>query len=381
MSGRFLIFLLLCLFLAAAPAAALEHVVLKVDGQQQTLSGRLLVSAQDGGLMVLTADGRICPVQPEELVSKKSTDEPFVPLNHEQMEARMKSELPDGFRFHHTKHYLICYGTSEAYAEWCGALFERLYGAFTNYWTQRDIELKEPEFPLVAVVFPDRNSFEKYARPELGDAVGNVIGYYSFKTNLMTMYDLTGIEALRMPGSKGSSADITRMLSQPKAERTVATVVHEATHQIAFNTGLQTRYADNPLWVSEGLAIYFESPDLKSRKGWRNIGGINRFQLQRFARYAATRQPVNSLKMLVTDDRRLRDPQTSGDCYAESWALNYYLIRARTKQYQAYLKMLSEKPVAVWDEPEERLKAFTEHFGDLADLDRDFMRYMRRLRP
>ena len=47
------------------------------------------------------------------------------------------------------------------------------------------------------------------------------------------------------------------------------TVIHEATHQIAFNCGLHTRYADNPLWLTEGMALYFETPDLRSRSGWR----------------------------------------------------------------------------------------------------------------
>ena len=33
-------------------------------------------------------------------------------------------------------------------------------------------------------------------------------------------------------------------------ERTVATIIHEATHQLAFNSGLQVRFADNPLVVA-----------------------------------------------------------------------------------------------------------------------------------
>ena len=40
----------------------------------------------------------------------------------------------------------------------------------------------------------------------------------------------------------------------PDWERNVATIIHEATHQLAYNSGMQRRYADNPMWVSEGLA-------------------------------------------------------------------------------------------------------------------------------
>ena len=57
-------------------------------------------------------------------------------------------------------------------------------------------------------------------------------------------------------------------MAQPEALRTVSTIVHEATHQIAFNCGLHTRLSDCPRWFSEGIAMYFETPDLRSAKGW-----------------------------------------------------------------------------------------------------------------
>ena len=65
------------------------------------------------------------------------------------------------------------------------------------------------------------------------------------------------------------------ILARPEAAGLVATVVHEATHQMAFNCGLHARLAPVPVWVSEGIATYFETPDLRSRTGWRGIGGVN----------------------------------------------------------------------------------------------------------
>src|SRR5436190_8860041 len=47
------------------------------------------------------------------------------------------------------------------------------------------------------------------------------------------------------------------------------TMIHEATHQVAFNTGLHSRIGENPRWVVEGLATVFEAP------GVRNSGGGN----------------------------------------------------------------------------------------------------------
>ncbi|NQU25346.1 MAG: hypothetical protein HQ567_29020, partial [Candidatus Nealsonbacteria bacterium] len=130
-----------------SPAAAMDHVELKRDGQTIRIEGRLQVTAKDGGLLVLATDGVLWAVPPEELVEHTSDDKPFEPFGPEQMARHVLSELPSGFAVHQTAHYLICYDTSKAYAQWCGALFERLYLAFTNYWSRKGFDLAEPEFP------------------------------------------------------------------------------------------------------------------------------------------------------------------------------------------------------------------------------------------
>ena len=165
------------------------------------------------------------------------------------------------------------------------------------------------------------------------------------------------------------------MLDQDSAQRTVATVVHEATHQIAFNCGLHARYSDCPMWFSEGIALYFETPDLGSSKGWRTVGAVNQPRLSQFRQYLNGR-PDDALATLVRDDERFRDTKKSPDAYAEAWALTYFLVRKRSEQYVAYLKMLSEKTPLLYDDQEARLKQFRRVFGDLRALDAEFLRYM-----
>ena len=308
---------------AAGPAAAVEHITYLRDGREMHVSGRLETEAQDGGLLVLSADGVMHAIQPDELVKRSHDDLPFKPLEAEEIGQQLLDSLPAGFKLHTTARYLICYNTSDAYADWCGALFERLYRAFTNFWSRKGFQMQEPRFPLVAIVFADRASYLNYARAELGDSAEAIVAYYNMQNNRIAMYDLTGVESLRLPGGgRSSAAQINRMLAQPQAEATVATIIHEATHQIAFNSGLQTRFADIPLWVSEGLAVYFETPDLQSAKGWRNIGAVNRPRLDRFREYQSSRGQ-NSLTTLVSGDKRMRDPRQALDAYAEAWALNY----------------------------------------------------------
>jgi hypothetical protein len=367
--------------LFAPTAAALEHVTLREGERQRTVSGQVVVTAEDGGVLLLAPDGTLWAIEPGDLVSRRGDDAPFQPLARDALAAQLLKELPEGFDVHTTRHYLILHDTSREYATWCGALFERLYLGFTNYWSRKGIPLAEPRLPLVAIVFASKAAYAEHARAELGDGAETIVGYYSLRTNRVTMYDLTGVEALRSPGDRRSSAaQINRMLSRPEAELSVATIVHEATHQIAFNGGLQTRFADVPLWVSEGIAVFFETPDLESAKGWRTIGAVNSARLTQFQRYLADRPPT-SLKTLISDDKRLRDTRTALDAYAEAWALNYYLVHQHPRQYVAYLQMLSRKKELLWDDPQTRLAEFQAAFGEnLGQLDADFLRYMRTVR-
>ncbi|HUE73548.1 MAG TPA: DUF1570 domain-containing protein [Pirellulaceae bacterium] len=363
--------------LAATQALALDYITLMAGDQRRQLDGRIEVEAEDGGVLLLARDGALWPIPKEEIADRRQDDKPFVPLSRDELAKKVMAGLPAGFRVHSTKHYLICYNTSPAYAEWVGGLYERLFGAFYNYWQRRKVELKEPEFPLVALVFDSRSSYAAYARHELGGATGSIIGYYSLKSNQVNMYDLTGIEELKVSGDRSSSARINAILSQPAAERTVATIVHEATHQIAFNSGLQARFADIPFWVSEGIAIYFETPDLASSRGWRNIGGINRVNLFNFRKSLRDR-PADALARLISDDKRFRDPKTASDAYAEAWALNYFLLRKFEKEYVQYVKELSQLSPLVEEGAEFRLMLFKKHFGeDLAKVEVEFLRYMR----
>jgi hypothetical protein len=368
-------------WLAATKVDALDYIELKRDDRQLSCVGRCLVEAQDGGLLVEQQDGVLWRITPDELVSRRTDDAPFEYFSPEELSQRLMEDLPEGFEIHKTQRFYICHNTTRAYATWCGALFERLYAAFTNYWERKGFEIEEPALPLVAVVFADKASYAAYSRDELGELANSIIGYYSLRTNRMMTYDLTGSTASQQEDAlrRGSPAQINRLLNSPEAERTVATIIHEATHQIAFNCGLHQRYGDVPLWVGEGIAVYFETPDLKSRKGWRTIGSVNQVRLSQFKRYLP-RRPPESLRSLIITDQRLRDPRQAEDAYAEAWALNYFLLRKHSKTYLSYLELLSKKEPLLWDEPETRLQEFTEAFGDLSKLDREFVRYMEEVR-
>lgn len=351
-----LLVLLVGLLGAAPPAAAVERIKYQTpQGKIAEIIGKPLVTAQDGGQMLLTDEGRMLIIQPESVRARLTDDEPLVPIDAAEAGRRLLEELPPGFAVYRTKNYVILYNTPDNYVRWVGGLFESLHRGFHAFFKNQGWQLNQPEFPLVALVFADRASFDAYAKPELGEASGSVIGYYNLETNRMTTFHV------------------------PNAERNVATIIHEATHQLAYNTGLQTRFADNPMWVSEGLAVFFESPNFATPSGWRGVGRVNQLNLARFRKFLPHRS-ADSLATLLCDDSRFRHGSTAGEAYAEAWALTYFLLKTRKKAYVEYLRELSEGKPLVERGRRDRIEMFERIFEtDLATLDRQFVTYMLRL--
>lgn len=367
--------LLACSMAGPLQADDAEQRLRFTDDKQQSrlVEGKILTEAQDGGVLLLGRDGRLWTIEPQQLASREPLPAPFHPESARELGKSLQAELGADFRIELTPHYVICTNTSPLYARWCAALFERLYGAFQSYWKQRGIKLTPPEFPLVAIVFANETEFSRFAERDVGPTIASAKGYYSITSNRMVLFDLTAAGS----GAVGSESEIeTRLADIPF---NVATVVHEATHQIAFNSGLHTRLADNPLWLTEGMAMYFETPDLRSKTGWKTIGALNRTRLSRFREYLK-RRPADSLQTLIGSDARFTQAETALDAYAEAWALSYFLIKSKPAAYVNYLTRIAAKPRLVWNSPAERLEDFRESFGDLETLDAEFLQHLQRLR-
>jgi hypothetical protein len=338
-------------------ALAVETVKIRDGDKVRTVVAEVLVEAQDGGLMLQADDGYVWQLQPEQIVERISDDEPLQPIDFDEMQRRMLAEMPTGFKVHRTPHYLIFYNCNEPYAKRVGILFEQLYRGFFTFWKNQHWKLPKPKIPLVAIVLRDHKAFLKHAVADIGETAKSVIGYYHLLSNRMTTYN------------------------EPNFERNVSTIIHEGTHQLAYNCGLQRRFADNPMWVSEGLAMFFEAPDRRNPLKWRSIGRVNQVNLARWHKYVPKR-PSESLATLLADDSRFRNPGTATAAYAEGWALTYYLIKTnRKKEYVQYLKLLSEGKPLVERTQRERIQMFEIAFNTtLAELDKAFLKYMRTVR-
>ena len=229
------------------------------------------------------------------------------------------------------------------------------------------------------MVFGSRAQYLQHVERELGPGQ-NAIAYYNIQTNRVTMFDLTADQ--KRPGQVfRNDRQIEEILRNPSAVRMVATIIHEATHQLIFNRGVQTRFAESPLWLNEGLAMFFEAPNLSASHGWTAPGKIFDERLIQFRKDLARRDGPRSLEMLISTDQRLRDQQTAASGYAEAWALNHFLLNRKPEQFVKYLKFMGKKKALVEDSPEQRLADFIRFFGDdLEMIDKEFVRYIRKLK-
>lgn len=348
------------------------------DGTRRQITGRVLVRAADGGLLIEDRAGRLWTVTPEALVQSDSLRVPFSPLSAQQLGEQIAEELRQigvtgDLTHRHSEHYTAVGNTSAPYVDWTLDTLERLHAAFHSYWSRHAFDTHDSEFPLPVVIVQSREDFARLAAHDRTPVSAQGQGYYLITANRTTLVDLTAGETASTARSR---AEVLRAVSRHPAS--VTTVVHEATHQIAFNCGMHRRYADNPVWLTEGIAMYFETPDLNSRRGWRTIGRINTNRLKHFREFLATRRPPDSLQTLLQDNSRFAQAETAVDAYAEAWALTHFLLKKQPQKFDAYLRKIASKPRLQWDPPEQRLTDFTETFGALEKTEQALRRYIRR---
>lgn len=358
----------------AAEPETFARVEARADTGVRRLDGRIVIEAADGGLLLELPDQRYEVLQPDAIIERGPLPGGQPDEQPRDLGRRVLADLPPGFDLHVSRHYVICFNTSREYAKWVAAVFERLHEAFTNTWKNAGLEVASPRHPLIVVIFADRSDYEAFATRDVGPAADRVIGYYNLASNRVTTFDLTGSDALRTPDRPSGRAGLD-ILASPAAAGLVSTLVHEATHQMAFNTGMHRRLAPVPLWVSEGIATYFETPDLNNVRGWRGVGAVNRPRLDHFLR---SYQP-GCVAAMIRDDEAFRDPDRAVDCYATAWAVCHHLLQVHKPEFVAYLRGLAEKQPLDDDSADQRLAAFEAAFGDPAAVERGVVAAMARL--
>jgi hypothetical protein len=326
----------------------------RVDGQM--LEGKPLAWNSEQ-MLLLGRDGRLHDFNPKLAKEAEKTSPTFVPYSAAEMKTMLQQEFDSRFEVSTTRHYLVAHPRGQR-DEWADR-FEDLYNHFGHYFHVRGFALQEPPYPLVAVVFRDQAEFFQHATAGGTPLHPNTLGHYDPNSNRVFLFDVTAGK---------NKADWSE---------NAITIIHEATHQTAFNVGVHRRFAAQPRWLVEGLATMFEAPGVWSgRYDQTQADRINRGRLEGFHKYVTSGRQPGSLAMLLTSDEAFR-PDPDG-AYAEAWALSFYLCETQPKLYAAFLEKTAQRP-AFSDYPAaDRMADFQAIFGgDLKMFEAKFLRFMQ----
>jgi hypothetical protein len=329
----------------------------RVDGQM--LEGKPL-SWSANQMLLLGRDGRLHEFNPKLAKEAKRTSPRFFGYSPSEMKTSLQREFDKRFDVSMTRHYLVVHPHGER-DQWANR-FEELYKRFEHYFRVRGFSLQEPPYPMVAVVFRDQAEYFRHAAASGTPMRPNTLGHYDPVSNRVFLFDVT---------SGGGGADWSENAD---------TIIHEATHQTAYNTGIHKRFTAAPRWMVEGLATMFEARGVWNAQYDNTVSDrVNRGRLLDFRDYAATRRQPGAIAALVSTDDAFRS-DTMG-AYAEAWALSFYLCETQPRLYAAYLAKTANRPLFSDYAPAERIADFQDIFGhEMKMFEKKFLRFMEEVK-
>ncbi len=297
-------------------------------------------------VLLLGRDGALYDFDPADAKDSKKTGKSYVGYAPAEIQALLRAEFGRRVDLSTTAHFVVVHPRGQG-RQWADHL-ETLYRGFTHYMSVRGFPTREPATPLVAVVFASQDEYFQDSAARGMPLAPGTLGHYDPLSNRVYLYDLTeGDESIDWSAN-------------------AETIIHEATHQTAFNVGVHTRFAEQPRWLVEGLAMMFEAPGVWNAASLHTQADrINRYRIDHF-RAATPNRPADWVAQLAASDQ----PFDSGvlDAYAAAWTLTFYLCETQPQQYSAYLaRVAARQPFAKYL-PAERLRDFTAAFGRDLDL-------------
>jgi len=288
----------------------------------------------------------------------------------------LAEEFPEGTRLRRTAHFLIVYNTSDRFAETRATVLETTYRVYYTQLVRAGYRPLPIERRLVAMLFDERKSYLEYAERADGLKDTATGGYYSSRTNRIAFFNNSAADLLRgrhgaalqriqrqmqqlerraFEANRAGRRDQAAALRQRRARlaheyaaqvnrlnaaaglNNIASTVHEAVHQLAYNSGIQSRRVRYPFWVSEGLATSFESTHIAADFGPTFENRLRSVRLRQLAARGEL-MPLGELiaVMRVADD--VKSAEQRSDLYAQAWGLFHYLFNRQGEALRAYLR-------------------------------------------
>lgn len=346
----------LCVWAEAATAQEPLHSMqtVKLERGAKQYIGALLAEDSENYIL-LQRDGRMKVVPRSGSSRPKPLLDSFAPLTSQTMQESLRAEFGKEYEVTQTEHYLVVHPIGKA--KQCAQPFEEQYLNARRYFEIRGVPTRNPDFPLVAIVLNTRREFDRFLenyQPE--NAHDQVLGYYSPRSNRTITYDQS---------------------NEPSGQRNTGdTLIHEATHQIAFNTGIHSRFSPMPRWFTEGLATMFEAPGIHASV--THPQRQQRFNRKWLSYLRGKTQPGGStgvLAELISSDELFRsNPEKA---YGYSWALTFYLAETQPEKYAQYVRRVSQRTQFLDYTSQARIEDFVRIFGtDLTDLEARMSRFI-----
>ena len=311
--------------------------------------------------LLLKPSGSMMELDIATVRSHRILNEEFVPQSLTSARSLLQAEMGGNFETATVGPYVLAAprGNVERWRE----RFRVLLAGYSRYFETRGWQLRTPDFPLCVLILPSKADFDRYCQQQLGKSMPNLMGYYFPKTNRCVLFEVGGG---------------TQSTDWSETERTI---VHEAVHQLAYNTGIHERLADNPQWVVEGLATMFEEPGLfDNRTATRTVAGrANQQQLATLRRILSEPAVLESqLNALVASNELFkRDAQSA---YALSWGLTFYLAERMSSQYGQYSQRMARLGKLRTYGAADRARDFSRAFeGDISMIATQMQRFYQGL--
>lgn len=364
-----LIPVVMVVLVVTAPAAEM-HPHVELTTGKTSVSGKALITTTEETVLV-SPDGRIQIVDNRTVTKKRTVSPQFRPWSHSLIRTAALKELGPDFASAATRRYVVLAKDSSTAGRYA-ALFEDTYKTVYQYFSVRGVSLTEPEFPMVAIVFSNHGDFARYAAKDKVRASRTLMGYYHALSNRVALFE-------GAPGADGTAASGNERFQWNSVDGQVKdTIVHEATHQVAFNTGLHNRLGANPKWAVEGLATVFETAAARNTSSTTSRR-INVERFLWFGNFSKERRKPKSLQTFLASDRAFETNPL--DAYSEAWAFSFFLIETRPRQYVQYLKKVAQRDAFHTATPDERLADFQSVFGkETALLESQFLRFVGELK-
>ncbi|MBI3268877.1 MAG: DUF1570 domain-containing protein [Planctomycetes bacterium] len=335
----------------------------------------------------------------------------------EASESQLLTGYGTGFRLTRSEHYVLAHSTDLGFAQTRLVFFERLYRTFYQFFEDRGFTLRLLDRRLEGVVFASQDEFQAVAR-RVAPSLEQSGGFYAPSMNRLFFFDNRNSDNAknlreRLRRQEGLVADLRERVKKAKKaadrakfleqfeteltrfnrlkregraafdELNLAVTIHEATHQLCYNSGLLVHSPNNPTWLVEGLATFFEDPDQ-----WTNehgqLGKVNDTYLAVLRESFENDRHIGlgSLAPLSTNFFTFGDDVDLA--YSQAWSMVHFLLLGANGRYAPkfydYLRKLHDVPVREKISDQRRVGDLVGSLGiDTSRLDEEWTAYVKDL--